>query len=51
MLFDKRFFLKYLLHTHIYTHTTILIHFFNSSNISHIYTHTHTHTYINILMY
>ena len=42
MLFDKCFF-KYLLHTHIYTHTTILIHFFNSSNISHIYTHIHKH--------
>ena len=43
MLFDKCFLFKYLLHTHIYTHTTILIHFFNSSNFSHIYTHIHKH--------
>ena len=36
-------------YTHIYTHATILIHFFNSSNISHIYRHTHIHKHFNVL--
>ena len=43
MLFDKCFLFKYLLHTHIYTHTTILIHFFVIPPIFHTYTHIHKH--------